>query len=433
MPTSAQESISATFAQVEQTGMKLAIKGRIVAIVLMGIWLIASRPADRAGEFITVLSVLALIGLLHYAVIGSGVDRPWVKYVFITIDIAVFCLAVILSDAFPSADLPQVMIFRFDVFQYYFIILAVAAFSFSPGMLIWSGFIGAAGWMAAYAWLSHNIPNRQNWTDLPANPTQEQFYAFFFNPDFAPIGSRFQEALTFIVVAVLIAIVMRRARDTVHRQLEAEQDRLAISQIFGRYVPESVVSAMIADRGALAPVERRTTVLFADLAGFTQMTEKAGARGTVAVINEFFDSATEIIGRHNGIVTQFQGDALMATFNLPVEDSDHAAHAVRAAQDILASVRDTQFGGQDLSVRIGVATGDVMAGNVGGGGRQSYTVYGDAVNIAARLEEMNKEYGTAVLFTESTARLAAVSGARRMGDAVVRGVNAPVAVYSLAE
>ena len=136
MPTSAQESISATFAQVEQTGMKLAIKGRIVAIVLMGIWLIASRPADRAGEFITVLSVLALIGLLHYAVIGSGVDRPWVKYVFITIDIAIFCLAVILSDAFPSADLPQVMIFRFDVFQYYFIILAVAAFSFSPGMLI---------------------------------------------------------------------------------------------------------------------------------------------------------------------------------------------------------------------------------------------------------------------------------------------------------
>ena len=82
------------------------------------------------------LSVLALIGLLHYAVIGSGVDRPWVKYVFITIDITMFCLAVILSDAFPPADLPQVMIFRFDVFQYYFIILAVAAFSFSPGMLI---------------------------------------------------------------------------------------------------------------------------------------------------------------------------------------------------------------------------------------------------------------------------------------------------------
>ena len=171
MPTSAQESISATIAQVAQTGMKLAIKGRIVAIVLMGIWPIASRPVDRSGEFITVPSVLALIGLLHYAVIGSGVDRPWVKYVFITIYIAIFCLAVILNDAFPSADLPQVMIFRFDVFQYYFIILAVAAFSFSPGMLIWSGFVGAAGWMAAYAWLSHNIPNRQNWTDLPANPT----------------------------------------------------------------------------------------------------------------------------------------------------------------------------------------------------------------------------------------------------------------------
>ena len=433
MPPSAQESLSATFEQVEQTGMKVAIKGRIVAIALMGIWLIASRPADQAGEFIAVLSALALIGLVHYLVIGSGADRPWVKYVFITIDIAIFCFAIVLSDPFPTADLPQVMIFRFDVFQYYFIILAVAAFSFSPGMLVWSGIVGAMGWMAAYAWLSRDIANRLNWNDLPSNPTQAEFYAFFFHPEFAPIGGRFQEALTFIVVAVLIAIVMRRARNTVHRQLEAEQDRAAISQIFGRYVPESVVSAMIADRGALAPVERRATVLFADLAGFTQMTEKAGARDTVAIINEFFDSATEIIGRHNGIVTQFQGDALMATFNLPVEDADHAAHAVHAAQDFLTTVRETRFGGHDLSVRIGVATGDVMAVNVGGGGRQSYTVYGDAVNIAARLEEMNKEYGTAVLFAESTARMAAISDAQRMGDAVVRGANAPVAVYSLAQ
>lgn len=430
MQKSAQDSVTATFVEVEQTGMKLAIKGRIVAIVLMGIWLIASRPADRAWEFIAVLSLLAIIGVVHYLVIGSGADRPRVKYVFITIDIAVFCLAVVLSNSFPTADLPQAMILRFDVFQYYFLILAVAAFSFSPGMLIWSGLAGAAGWMGVYFWLVRDLPSTLNWSDIPADPTQQEFYAYFFNPNFLPIGGRFQEALTFIVVAVLIAIVMHRARNTVLRQLEAEQDRATISQIFGRYVPESVVSAMVADRGALAPVERRATVLFADLAGFTEMTESAGARGTVAVINEFFDTATEVIGRHNGIVTQFQGDALMATFNLPVEDPDYASHAVRAAHDILATVRDTQFGGHELSVRIGVATGDVMAGNVGGG-RQSYTVYGDAVNIAARLEEMNKEYGTSVLFAESTADLVSNAQSKRIGETEVRGIHDPVAVYTL--
>lgn len=431
MASSAQASIASTFQEVERTGMKLAIKGRVVAIVLMGAWLVASRPPERAWEFIAVLAVLALIGLLHYGVIGSGADRPWVKYIFITFDIAVMSLAVVLSEAFPTADLPPIMIFRFDVFQYYFIILAVAAFSFSPGMLIWSGVAGALGWMSAYAWLTRDMATVLNWTDIPSNPTQEQFYTYFFNPEFAPIGGRFQEGLTFIVVAILIAIVMRRAKNTVLRQLEAEQDRAAISQIFGRYVPESVVTAMVADRGALAPVERRATVLFADLAGFTEMTEKAGAGGTMAVINEFFDSATEIIGRHHGIVTQFQGDALMATFNLPVEDPDHAMHAVKAAQDILATVDRTQFGGYDLSVRIGVATGDVMAGNVGGGGRQSYTVYGDTVNLAARLEELNKDFDTSVLFTESTAVLANDARIHCIGDANIRGFNAPVSVYSL--
>lgn len=411
--------------------MKLAIKGRVVAIVLMGAWLIPTRPPERAWEFIAVLTILALIGVLHYAVIGSGADRPWVKYVFITFDIAVMSLAVVLSDSFPTAELPPSMIFRFGVFQYYFIILAVAAFSFSPGMLIWSGVAGAAGWMSAYAWLTRDMPTVLNWADIPANPIQEQFYALFFSPSFAPIGGPIQEGLTFIVVATLIAIVMRRAKNTVLRQLVAEQDRAAISQIFGRYVPESVVSAMVADRGILAPVERRATVLFADLAGFTEITEKAGAGGTMAVINGFFDSATEIIGRHNGIVTQFQGDALMATFNLPVEDPEHAAHAVKAAQDILATVDRTQFGGHDLSVRIGVATGDVMAGNVGGGGRQSYTVYGDAVNIAARLEAMNKEYGTSVLFAESTAGLVSGITGNRIGETEVRGIQDPVAVYTL--
>lgn len=431
MATSARESIAAAFEEVEQTGMKLAIKGRIVAILFMGAWLIASRPADRAWEFIAALGAFAMLGLLHYAVIGSGADRPWVKFAFITIDIALMSIAVVISNPFPTADLPPTMIFRFEVFQYYFIILAVAAFSFSPAMLVWSGFAGALGWMGAYAWIVGNGPVPLNWSDIPADPTREQFYAYFFNPDFAPIGGRFQEALTFLVVAVLIAIVMRRARNTVRRQIEAERERAAISQIFGRYVPEPVVDAMIADRGALEPVERQATVLFADLAGFTQMTETAGARGTVDVINQFFDRATEIIGRHNGIVTQFQGDALMATFNLPVEDTDHATHAVHAAHDILETVKRDSFAGHDLSVRIGVATGDVMAGNVGGGGRQSYTVYGDAVNVAARLEELNKEFGTSVLFTESTAGLAPDSRCQRIGETTVRGIHDPIALYTL--
>ena len=110
------------------------------------------------------------------------------------------------------------------------------------------------------------------------------------------------------MVAFLIAVVMWRARHA-EAATEAERDRATLSGMFGRFVPQTIVNAMVAGRGALAPVEREATVLFADIAGFTGMTQRAGAARTVEILNAYFDEVTRIIGAHNGIVTQFQGDA----------------------------------------------------------------------------------------------------------------------------
>lgn len=130
------------------------------------------------------------------------------------------------------------------------------------------------------------------------------------------------------------------------RAAQAERDRITLSGIFGRFVPQAIVNAMIAGRGALAPVEREATVLFADIAGFTAMTERAGAVRTVEILNAYFDEVTRIIGTRNGIVTQFQGDALLATFNVPVEDARHAGNAFEAAREILACVAKREFVGE---------------------------------------------------------------------------------------
>lgn len=102
---------------------------------------------------------------------------------------------------------------------------------------------------------------------------------------------------------------------------------------------------MVAGSGTLAPVEREATVLFTDIAGFTEMTERAGAARTVEILNAFFDELTRIIGAHNGVVTQFQGDAVLATFNVPAEDPDHARNAFQAAEDILACVACREYAG----------------------------------------------------------------------------------------
>lgn len=422
------------FQRAEQTGLRLATIGRIVALVLLGVWLVwtRSRDAERALEYLLLLSVFAGLGLAHYALIGTRFDRRWLKYAFITLDIVIVSVVIATQPLFPTApELPAVMTFRGPVFPFYFIILGVAAFSFSPGMVLWSGVAGALGWLGAFLYAAGGIDGSLNWRAIPAGPTAEEVMAVVLHPNFGGISARLQESIALVVVAILIAIVMWRARTTLRRQLEAERDHAALSGMFGRFVPPAIVNAMIAGRGALAPIEREATVLFADIAGFTGMTERAGAVRTVEILNAYFDEVTRIIGAHGGIVTQFQGDAVLATFNVPVEDASHARNAFEAGLAILACVADREFAGDRLQVRVGINTGFLVAGNVGGGGRQSYTVHGDTVNLAARLEALCKDYGTGILLSASTAKALPEAKLVAVGDIAVRGFAEPVTVFSI--
>jgi adenylate cyclase len=428
------EDAGSMFLRAEQSGLKLAIIGRIAALFFMGIWLIGTRADDptRALGYVMVLSVFAALGLAHYALIGTRFDKRWVKYVFITFDIAIVSALVATQPLYPSVTgLPSVMTFRAPVFPFYFVILGVAAFSFSPAMVMWTGIAGASGWLAAFWHATSGVEGVRNWSEIPPNPTAEQIMAVVLDPRFGGLSGRIQEAVLLIVVAFLISVVMRRARTTLKRQLEAERDRTTLSGIFGRFVPQAIVNAMVAGRGALAPIEREATVLFADIAGFTAMTERAGAARTVEILNAYFDQVTQIIGTHNGVVTQFQGDAVLATFNVPVEDARHARNAFEAACAILACVAGNDFAGERIRVRIGINTGSLVAGNVGGGGRQSYTVHGDTVNLAARLEALCKEHSTSLLLAATTAKALPDAKLIAVGDIAVRGLAEPVTVFSM--
>lgn len=423
--------IDQTLYAAEQAGLKLAIKGRLVALLLVGLWLVPTRGAERASDIIIALLVLAALGIAHYVVVGSAWDRKWVKYVFLSIDVLLLSAAMAVLPPEPGIDLPQIFMFRFDVFLYYFVILAVAAFSFSPGLVLWSGLLGAGGWLAAFAWVRAGMAAPLEWTDAVRSGSAQEFIGIILNENFAASGSRMQEALILTVVAALIAVVMHRARQTLRRQLEAERDMATVSQLFGRYVPETVARSMIEDKGVLDPVERQATVLFIDIAGFTSLTESKGARATVEILNTYFDAATEIISKHHGVVTQFQGDGVLAVFNVPVEKEAHVQCAFNAAVEILAMVRDSRFAGERFAIRIGLNTGPVFAGNVGGGGRQSYTVYGDTVNLAARLEALNKQYGTSLLMSQSAAADLPQAGLKKIGEVDIKGFSAPVGVHTL--
>ena len=139
----------------------------------------------------------------------------------------------------------------------------------------------------------------------------------------------------------------------------------------------------------------------------------------------------EILERHDGVVTQFQGDAILATFNVPITNTAHATNALNAALEMYEAVCNREFAGERLAIRVGINTGTVVAGAVGAEGRLSYTVHGDSVNLAARVEALNKDKATSILVTENTAKLTQGFSLSFVGETTVRGQSTPISLYSL--
>ena len=206
-----------------------------------------------------------------------------------------------------------------------------------------------------------------------------------------------------------------------------------IREIFGKYVPESIAKQIVANKGMLEPKQTVATILYTDIEGFTSTAESIPPKQVVQMLNEYFPAVIEPLTRYGGVVNQFQGDAMLVTFNVPVEDPQHADNAIKAALDIQRIMKEKTFAGIELRTRIGINTGEVIAGNVGAGDRINYTVHGDAVNLAARLEQLNKDYGTLVLVSGAT--LSSITEnypLESIGQTAIRGKHEPAQLFKLA-
>lgn len=221
-----------------------------------------------------------------------------------------------------------------------------------------------------------------------------------------------------------------------NNMIEGLRERERIRETFGRYVDETVAATILRREGAgvLSGETRDATILFTDIAGFTTIAEVLPPDQLVAALNDYLETVLEPIRTHGGVVNTFIGDGLFASFNMPLACEDHATAAVRAALDIQRAIGSRTFGdvGMAFATRIGISTGGVIGGSVGAGQRMSFTLLGDTVNLAARLEELNKHHGTSILVSESTR--ASCNGAfafNPLGSVAVRGRSEQVAIFSI--
>jgi adenylate cyclase len=217
------------------------------------------------------------------------------------------------------------------------------------------------------------------------------------------------------------------------------REKRKMKRLFGQYVSRDVYEQLVAhpELARLGGTRREMTVLFSDIRGFTTFSEQGQPEEIVATLNEYFTRMVELVFEHKGTLDKFVGDMVMALYGAPLDDPQHADHAVETAVRMVEELgklnaRWRAAGGPELDIGIGINTGPMIAGNIGSQAIMSYTVIGDAVNLGARLESLNKQYGTRIIISDATRQ--ALTGryeCRALGDVVVKGKSKPVAIFEV--
>lgn len=240
------------------------------------------------------------------------------------------------------------------------------------------------------------------------------------------------------IVWPTIVLVFAYAGVTLERRITAEYERRKLKTLFSRYVTPSIVDTILDDPSKLnlGGERKRMTVFFSDIRGFTSLSEAIEPEELVTHLNTYLDRMTDIVFEHEGVLDKYIGDAVMAFWNAPFDQNDHALRAVKNALDMRESLRkmnaDKVFGKHEFKVGMGINTGDMIVGNTGGKVHTDYTVLGDSVNLASRLESLTKEYGVGILTSQSTVdELDGKVLVRKLDKVAVKGKKEPVTIYEV--
>ncbi|MBM3646405.1 MAG: adenylate/guanylate cyclase domain-containing protein [Alphaproteobacteria bacterium] len=331
------------------------------------------------------------------------------------------------ANALVETSLPSVIIYVVGshmepavVFGYwppmlYFFFILLSTLRLDFWLSVWTGAVAAVQQLILVLWL---IPIDQ----YSVLPEHSPYY-------------HFSRSIILLGAGIVAGIVARSLRRQFDQSVLAAAARDRITNLFGQHVSPAVVDRLLAHQTDPPSETREVCVLFLDIRGFTAMTRTRPAAETVALLNDFFAEMIEVVDRHGGIINKFLGDGFLAVFGTPLEDPEAAANALAAARAMLEAVE--RWNGErprlPLRVGIGIHMGEAVTGTVGSPQRKEYTVIGDTVNLAARLEQLTKETGSQLLVSSTVHRATAgAGGATDLGPLPIRGYDQEVRVWRVA-
>jgi adenylate cyclase len=369
-----------------------------------------------------VLSAYMIFSLIRMTLALKRRLPDWMLYLSAVADITL--LMGLIWSFHVQYEQPASFYLKVPTLLYVFIFIAIRALHFDPRFVIATGISAVGGWtlMVLYVLFSD-----------PVDPMITRDYVEYMTSNSILIGAEFDKIITILIVTGVLALALHRARSLL---VESVIEGSAARDL-SRFVPQQVAQQVTrSEEGATTGKGEvnETTILFTDIESFTTISETLEPEQLIEALNQYFTLIAQPIDEYGGVISQFQGDAVLATFNVPRADPDHAANAIRAALKIQQVLEGKLFGnGVPFNTRIGINTGRVVGGLVGSGDRVGYTVHGDNVNLTARLEQLNKDYGTRIIVSEQTRSLLKPDEFefRELGNVSVRGRQEPVRIYTI--
>lgn len=422
--TALPERVVSRIVNQQAQSEKLISWVQLMLVVIFGtLWAVAPKTAQNP-DFNLVPWALAFyftFTLMRLIVAYRQSLTRGILMASVVIDIGL--LMVLIWSFHIQYEQPASFYLKAPTLMYVFIFIALRALRFEPGFIILAGCSAAVGWTLLMVFVL---------VAEGAEPMLTRDYVTYMTSNSILIGAEVDKIVSILLVTVVLAIGVVRAQRVLYRAIIESTAAKDLSRFISREVAERIVtSESVIEAGD--GESKVATIMFTDIEGFSTISEQMTPGELAKTLNEYFGQLGKVIEKYGGVINQFEGDAMLITFNAVTPRKDHAVAALKTAIEIQEIVRSRTFGhGTRLMTRCGLNTGEIIIGAVGSKDRLTYTVHGDSVNIAARLEQLNKEYGTYVMATDDTMEAAGPGfDAGAVGNVTVRGREKETCVYAV--
>jgi len=429
--------LSSNVRQAELEGLAFAFRARCIAITVVVIWLIFLVPWPRDLYYGAFAGVFFLLGYIPYRLRRHRYAEA-IKLGFVLMDVALITTAILLPPPVVlGTDWPVQTRLRGQDFLYLLLLLGEAALTYSPRRVIWTGLAILSIWSVGVT-LIYSRDDTLRFVDMAVSgeTSSDEALRLFLSPNFVGLTQWHTQLVGTFLFTVLITMAVWRSRVALFSLVQAE----VVRRDLARYVSPDVAEALAArvETGFGEPTNRIVAVMFADIVGFTKLTDATPPEHAFSLLRGFQERSCAIVFRHGGTLDKYLGDGFMATFGATDDHPDPSSLALACAFDLKKemewwNVEREQLEAPPVRVSIGVHSGKVLVGNLGSDQRIEFTVVGDVVNVASRLEETTRELGCTIVASEDCVTMAAALDAkvlfRRCIDVKLRGSSREVRAY----